>query len=246
MPSIEIIAEVATNHGGSIPLAKEFIKRFAAAGADWVKFQTFDVRHLSSTDHQFQWMKRAQLRRDDHETLIDTCKSEGTKFLTTVYNSAEVPFLQSLGLQAIKIGSGEAREPALAEAVLDAFPRVLVSLGLCQNDPWQSVFEAQTVEYLGCCTRYPAPLGVAGVVMRSPTYATTGPWKQVTGWSDHAVGLNELQLAVVSGATLLETHVCLPTQARPIRSYEKTVEDIRELRAWVDLEPERFLGRWQR
>ena len=46
---IEIIAECASNHGGSIPLAKEFIWRCAEAGADWVKFQTTRVKHLRKT-----------------------------------------------------------------------------------------------------------------------------------------------------------------------------------------------------
>ena len=41
-----IIAEAGVNHNGNINLAKKLINVAAKAGADYVKFQTFDVDHL--------------------------------------------------------------------------------------------------------------------------------------------------------------------------------------------------------
>ena len=41
-----IIAEAGVNHNGSIPLAKKLIDVASKAGADYVKFQTFDIDNL--------------------------------------------------------------------------------------------------------------------------------------------------------------------------------------------------------
>lgn len=42
-----IIAEVGQNHQGDLHLAREYIKVFAAAGADVIKFQTRNNKYLS-------------------------------------------------------------------------------------------------------------------------------------------------------------------------------------------------------
>ena len=43
-----IIAEVGVNHNGHVTLALELIDAAAAAGADIVKFQTFNAENLVS------------------------------------------------------------------------------------------------------------------------------------------------------------------------------------------------------
>lgn len=248
---VELIAEISSNHGGSIPLAKEFIWRFTEAGADWIKFQTTRVKHLRPDDPQYEWFQRAELSDESHHELKAECARAGVKFLTTVYHVAEVPFLASVGLEAIKIGSGEAGERSLAEAVMRHIPSVLVALGLCNNNPYESVFVqdewAGRVTFLGAVTRYPAPHGIATQVLRghSMTWATTGPWCGVTGWSDHACGIDECRAAIIDGARIIEKHVCLPEQARPVRPWEATVDEFKALRAFADEDPQRFIGRWQ-
>ena len=255
MTRVELIAEVASNHGGDLSLAKEFIWRCAEAGADWVKFQTTRVRHLRPDDPQFAWFQRAELSDEAHLELKAECESAGVRFLTTVYHPADVPFVASLGLDAIKIGSGEAMEVALAEAVMvpnRQASRVLVSLGLCRNNPWESAFirdRWSLVEFLGTVTRYPAPQGVAVQVLsawRLAGVTTSGPRYSITGWSDHANGLSECQVAICAGATIIEKHVQLPNQARPWQPWEATMAELKALRAFADESPEaKYLGRWQ-
>ena len=45
-----IIAEVGVNHNGDINIAKELIKEAALAGADIVKFQSFNTDSLVTDD----------------------------------------------------------------------------------------------------------------------------------------------------------------------------------------------------
>ena len=229
MAHVELIAEVSSNHGGDVALAKEFIWRFAEAGADWIKFQTTRVRHLNPTDPQYEWFRQVELSDEAHWELKDACEHAGVKFLTTVYNKAEVPFLAGLRLAAIKIGSGEAGEDALVRVVTHAgFPRVFISDGL-------RVPKGFVHERLRCISRYPAPHGCVPTTF----------YPRYVGWSDHCCGLASCQVAIIRGATVIEKHVQLPQQARPCRTYEATVEEFKELRRMADEDPTRFLGRWQ-
>ena len=41
-----IIAEAGVNHNGDPDIARELVRKAAAAGADYVKFQTFDAAKL--------------------------------------------------------------------------------------------------------------------------------------------------------------------------------------------------------
>jgi sialic acid synthase SpsE len=232
---VELIAECSSNHGGSIPLAKEFIKRFAAAGADWVKFQSFKVKHLRPDDPQADWFRRSELSDDAHHELKAACEAEGTKFLTTVYHVDEVPFLAALGLAAIKIGSGEGQERALSLAAIRHFPRVLISAGL--GSPAIHDHPRHGYDHLACITRYPAPHGMVP--------ASLGRNQYFQGWSDHCVGLESCQVAIIRGARIIEKHVQLMGQARDPKPFEATTDEFKALRAFADEDPQRFLGRWQ-
>lgn len=230
--AVELIAEISSNHGGSISLAKEFIYAFAEAGADWVKFQTTRVKHLNPADPQYAWFQQAELSDEAHWELKAECEKAGTKFLTTVFNADEVPFLASLGLEAIKIGSGEAMESVLSLAAVRSFTRVFVSAGL--GDPVIHDHPRHGYDRLYCLTRYPAPHG-----------CVPDAFRYYSGWSDHCCGLESCQVAILRGATIIEKHVQLPHQARPAKSYEATMDELKALRAFADEQPERFLGRWQ-
>jgi N,N'-diacetyllegionaminate synthase len=212
-----------------LALAKEFIWRFAEAGADFVKFQTTRVKHLRPDDPQYDWFRRAELSDDAHHELKAECEKAGTQFLTTVYHADEVPFVRSI-CDVVKIGSGEAGERSVVRAVKGAgFRRVLISDGLGQP-------LGHAHELLRCITRYPAPHGLV------PVKFVVGGYE---GWSDHCVGIESCQVAILRGAHVIEKHVCLPQQARPVRSFEATVEQFKELRAFADDDPTRFVGRWQ-
>ena len=231
MPRVELIAECSSNHGGDIALAKEFIWRFAEAGADWIKFQTTRVKHLNPADPQYAWFQQAELSDEAHWKLKATCEDAGVEFLTTVYHPAEVLFLESLKMGAIKIGSGEATDHILVKYVKHAgFPRVILSDGLGRPRGFSH-------ELLCCITRYPAPHGCVP--------SEFAGWGGYRGWSDHCVGIASCEVAILRGAAIIEKHVQLPNQARPCRSYEATVEEFKELRLFADKDPTRFLGRWQ-
>ena len=226
----ELIAEVSSNHGGDLALAKAFIHAFAEAGADWIKFQTTRVKHLQPDDPQFAWFQQAELSDEAHADLKAECERVGVGFLTTVFHADEIPMLKALGLTTIKVGSGEAGDRAFLGAVKAAFPRVIVSDGILPPAGTQH-------QLLRCISKYPAPHGMV------PEYF--GASAKYQGWSDHCVGNQSCEVAILRGARIVEKHVQLPGQKRPVKPFEATVAEFAALRAFADDDPARFLGRWR-
>src|SRR3954464_9044533 len=83
-----IIAEAGVNHNGSIETAKQLIDAAARAGADAIKFQTFQADKLvtktapkaeyqtqttPSDESQHEMLRKLQLPPESHRELIAYC-----------------------------------------------------------------------------------------------------------------------------------------------------------------------------
>ncbi|MBU6187598.1 MAG: N-acetylneuraminate synthase [Cyanobacteria bacterium REEB444] len=141
-----IIAEAGVNHNGDISLAKQLIDIAANAGADAVKFQTFQAEKLVSrdapkaeyqtqttgtTESQFEMIRKLELSDLDHELLISHAQSRGIQFLSTPFDIPSLHLLtQRFGLKKIKIPSGEiTNAPFLLETARCA-ERIILSTGM--------------------------------------------------------------------------------------------------------------------
>ena len=75
---------------GDVSLAEQMIDAASAAGADYVKFQTWSVDDLVSgtwdTDGRRQIYEKAELTKEKHEHLFDYCSRKNIKFLSSVFN----------------------------------------------------------------------------------------------------------------------------------------------------------------
>lgn len=117
-----IIAEAGVNHNGDLQLAKNLVDAACDAGADVVKFQTFQASQLA-TEHadqaayqqkalgasegQLAMLRRLELHPDLHGELIDYCQQKGIEFLSTAFDSSSIELLASLKIKRWKIPSGE-------------------------------------------------------------------------------------------------------------------------------------------
>ena len=90
-----IIAEAGVNHNGDLGLAKQLVEASKAAGADLIKFQTFDADALSSQaapkadyqvasdgwhDSQLDMLRKLQLSEENFHALIEYCETLGIGF----------------------------------------------------------------------------------------------------------------------------------------------------------------------
>jgi N-acetylneuraminate synthase len=144
---VTVIAEAGVNHNGSVEMAEQLVDVAAAAGADFVKFQTFrtedaiarnapKARYQRETtgegETQFEMVKKLELDAAAHERLFRRCAEKGIGFLSTPFDLDSVKLLtDGLGLRTLKIASGEVTNAPLMLAVARAAERVILSTGMC-------------------------------------------------------------------------------------------------------------------
>jgi len=257
MPT-EIIAELSTSHGGERAWQEKLIASAAGAGADYVKFQSGQVAHLSKDDPQYGWMKQAELSDRDHPRLIASCAKAGVTFLTTVFHEDRVPFLAGLGMPAIKVGSGEAMREPLLRAVAAHPWRVFLSTGLLTRDELElalALLQGREVTLLHTVSCYPTLTVDANLRRIGWLAARTG---LPVGYSDHTIGCDPALVAIAWGVPVVEVHYALAgaPRNRPWDKHEvelKRICDFRDVVQQVTISgsmlkkvgaPRPFVGRW--
>lgn len=224
-----IIAEAGVNHNGDIALARELVRVAAAAGADMVKFQTFVANKITaasapkaeyqkaSTDageSQKDMIARLELSRADHETLIDECRQHGVAFFSTGFDADSIDMLVDLGLDRLKIPSGEITNlPLLRHYASKRLP-IILSTGMAAIGEVEAAVEAlaaggvprSDITVLHCNTEYPTPM--TDVNLRAMTTLGEALGLPV-GYSDHTAGIEVAVAAVTLGAVIIEKHFTL-------------------------------------
>lgn len=140
-----IIAEAGVNHNGSLETALALVDAAADAGADIVKFQTFNAKALAGNaarkadyqqrttaadENQLAMLERLELPQAAHHTLIERAGERGIEFLSTPFDDTSLAFLLSLKLPRIKIGSGDLTNAPLLHAAAAAGARLILSTGM--------------------------------------------------------------------------------------------------------------------
>jgi N-acetylneuraminate synthase len=140
-----VIAEAGVNHNGSLERALRLIDVAAAAGADAVKFQTFDaaslvtasagkaryqVTNTGDSGPQLGMLRSLEISRRDHHELVKRCRANDIQFLSTAFDTGSLAFLSELEVSAIKIPSGDITcAPLLLQAARMRRP-MIVSTGM--------------------------------------------------------------------------------------------------------------------
>ncbi len=122
MQSVYVIAEAGVNHNGDLELARRLIDCAAEAGADAVKFQTFDAKKLATqaapkasyqrettdaAESQLEMLRKLELPREWHWELRERARERGIEFLSTAFDAGSLAFLEELDLPFYKVPSGE-------------------------------------------------------------------------------------------------------------------------------------------
>lgn len=222
-----VIAEAGVNHNGDADLAHRLVDVAGDAGADAVKFQTFDPERLvsplarraeyqiantGSAESQLEMLRGLVLPRDALAPLAAHAAERGLLFLSTPFDEASADVLESLGMPAFKVPSGEVTNHPLVAHVAAKGKPVLMSTGMStlaevaeavevvreNGDPPLALFH--------CVTSYPAAAAECNLrAIGSMRVAFGVP----VGWSDHTEGLQLSVAAVAAGANLLEKHFTL-------------------------------------
>jgi N,N'-diacetyllegionaminate synthase len=221
---VYIIAEVGVNHNGSLELAMKCVDEAVKAGADAVKFQTFkssklvtksaskaayQTQNTNSSESQLEMLRKLELSYDDFIRLQKHCLSKNIDFLSTPFDDESAEFLNSIHVDAFKIGSGDLNNtPFLSK--IDTYGRpVLLSTGMSNLEEVKEslhVFEKSQVALLHCTSDYPAPVGEVNLLAMKTMFDEFGV---ITGYSDHTEGHEVTIAAIALGAKVIEKHFTL-------------------------------------
>jgi N,N'-diacetyllegionaminate synthase len=246
-----VIAEAGVNHNGSLARAKELVARASEAGADLVKFQSFitgksiarsapkaayQIGATGAGESQYEMVRKLELSADDHVALIDCCRAHGIGFLSTAFDTESLDLLLSLGLDRVKIPSGELTNLPFLRALARPGLPVIMSTGMATLGDIEAAIGAlettglmrERITLLHCNTEYPTPMqdvNLRAMVNLGRAFGVP------VGYSDHTQGIEVPIAAVTLGATVIEKHFTLD-RSLPGPDHQASLEP-GELRAMV-------------
>jgi len=226
---VYIIAEAGVNHNGDLILARKLIDVASEAGADAVKFQSFKADKTISKDSkkadyqekttaqeetQYEMIKRLELSYEDHVELINHANQRNIKFLSTPFDPDSLELLTSLGMDTIKIASGEITNYPLLSKIGMLNQRVIISTGMARLGEIEAALdflelsgtEKDNISVLHCNTEYPTPMIDVNL---NAMITIRDAFNVRVGYSDHTLGIEVPIAAVAMGAKIIEKHFTL-------------------------------------
>jgi N,N'-diacetyllegionaminate synthase len=246
-----IIAEAGVNHNGDISLARQLIDAAADAGADLVKFQTFNAsrqvtRVAKKADYQTQttdcnesqhdMLQRLELTEAMHHELIAHCSARKIGFFSTGFDIDSIDLLQSLGQEHFKIPSGEITNLPYLRHIGRLGNTTILSTGMATLGDIEAAIDVleqagtprSKITVLHCTTEYPTPMVEVNLRAMQSIQSAFGV---AVGYSDHTQGIEVAIAAVAMGATVIEKHFTLDRNL-PGPDHQASLEPV-ELKAMV-------------
>lgn len=227
MGKVLIIAEVGVNHNGNLNIAKQLVDVAKDAGADIVKFQTYDVNAISSkmaemavyqkkntgrTNSQKKMLSEFALSHEDFMELADYCRKKGIEFLSTPFDIPSIRFVQTLDCNRWKIPSGEINNYPYLVEIAKTNKDIILSTGMSTIEEVENAVRvlqsngSAKILLLHCTTQYPTPF--EDVNLRAMLTLKEKFGVEV-GYSDHTKGIEIAIAAVAMGAVVIEKHFTL-------------------------------------
>jgi N-acetylneuraminate synthase/N,N'-diacetyllegionaminate synthase len=225
-----IIAEAGVNHNGDIQTAKKLIDVAAEAGVDYVKFQTFKADNLVSKlakkasyqhsnindgdESQYYMLKNLELSHLNHLELMRYCNEKKIKFFSTAFDVEGVTYLKNLGLEMMKIPSGELTNFPYLRGIAKTRLPIILSTGMANLHEIKKSISVlishgsskEQITVLHCNTEYPTPMTDVNIKAMLEIKEKIGV---SIGYSDHTLGIEVPIAAVALGARVIEKHFTL-------------------------------------
>ncbi len=262
-----IIAEVGQNHQGELDLAREYIKIFAMAGADAVKFQTRSNKYLFSkeayeapyesenafADFYGLHREKLELKLEWLPILKADCVKFGVKFMSTPFDEPSLEVLCEIGVDLMKVASFDLGNLPLIHRIAKKGKPVVLSVGGGKIDQIRDSVKVlldyhDEVAVLHCVSEYPCEYNRLGLD-NIETLIKEFP-ECTVGSSDHFNGTLSGPIAYLKGARVFEKHVTLNRAwkgtdhsfALEPEGFRKFVRDIKRVRHMMPPKPADELG----
>jgi pseudaminic acid synthase len=223
-----IVAELSCNHGGSLTTALETIEAAARAGADAVKFQTWQPESMcidkSYVIKSGPWQgqnlaalyNQARTPWDWHYAMFDRARDCGLIAFSTPFDAPSLRMLESLDCPIYKVASFELVDHQLIRAIAKTGKPMIMSTGMATQKEVEMAAQAaidagcQDLTLLKCTSAYPAPPEEMNLRTMA-SYMQFMRWirRSAYGLSDHTLGSAVAVAAVAMGASVIEKHFIL-------------------------------------
>ena len=236
-----IIAEAGVNHNADASLARQMIGAAREAGADYVKFQTavpelvissvapkaaYQKEQTGDGESQLDMCRKLHFPIEFYRELKEECRRAGIGFLSTPFDLVSLRFLIELGVDYIKIPSGEITNLPYLRAVAESRLPVILSTGMSTLEEVDTAVRVLTGELLRpagagekdygvkrdeiiilhCNTQYPTPYSDVNLLAMPAMGRALG---LRFGYSDHTPGIEVPVAATALGACVIEKHFTL-------------------------------------
>ncbi|MHB1147221.1 MAG: N-acetylneuraminate synthase family protein [Lutibacter sp.] len=220
---VEIIAEIAQAHDGSLEMAHKYIEAVSKTNVDAIKFQThianaessvhepFRIQFSNRDKTRFDYWKRMEFSLAEWKEIKRHCDAVGLEFMSSPFSNAAVDLLEEVGVKRYKVGSGEVNNLVLLEKISQTGKPVIISSGMSsfeELDATVAYLKARKVDFsiLQCTTAYPTQPENYGL---NVIQELKNRYKVPIGYSDHSAKIETCIAATALGAEILEFHVIL-------------------------------------
>lgn len=243
-----IIAEIGQAHEGSLGILHSYIDAIAKTGVDAIKFQ-MHIAEAESSEHEpfrvkfsledktrFDYWKRMGFTLEQWKGIKKHCDEVGLDFICSPFSNLAVDWLEEIGVQQYKIGSGEVNNFLILEKLAQTGKPVIVSSGMSsyeELDETVAFLKERNVSFsiLQCTTAYPTQPEQYGL---NVIQELKQRYNVSVGFSDHSARIETCVAATVLGAEILEFHVVFDRQLfGPDSKSSLTISETKELVAAV-------------
>ena len=243
--SVEIIAEIAQAHDGSLGIAHSYIDALVGSGVDTIKFQMHIADAESSAHEQFRvnfsyedssryaYWERMGFSLEAWAGLKKHTEDKGFHFLCSPFSVKAVEWMEQIGAERYKIASGEMSNYLMLDKICKTGKPILLSSGMSNYDEINRTIDfiqLHSGKFEGvfqCTTAYPTPPEKYGLNVLQELKQTI---KSKVGLSDHSGEIYAPLAAVALGAEMLEMHVVFDKRMfGPDAPSSLSIQDFRQL-----------------
>lgn len=242
---MEIIAEIAQAHDGSLGILHSYIDALAGAGVDVVKFQTHVAEAESSIHEPFRvnfsyedasrydYWERMGFSEEQWQGIKSHCDEAGVEFMSSCFSQAAVDQMERVGMARYKVGSGEITNFLLLEKIARTGKPIILSSGMSNLEELDAAIAflrpfGNDLSVLQCTTAYPTPPERVGLNVMAVLRERYPDLK--TGLSEHTALVATGIAAAALGADILEFHAVFDRRMfGPDAASSLTIDEVKQL-----------------
>ncbi len=225
-----LIAEIGGNHEGDFEYAKRLTQLAIESDVDYIKFQIYTGDTLVNPIEnpiRNKHFKKFELSESQHIELAQMCQSANIGYMASIWEPNFASWVDEYS-DIYKIGSGDFTAYPIIKAFAKFKKPLLISSGLSTMeevgdtisfikglDPFYE--SKENLALLQCTSMYPIPFSDSNLnTMKSFREA----FKIPVGYSDHTEGTYALEIAVATGAEILEFHFTDSRENKTFRDHK--------------------------